>query len=134
MHLPLDIEQLWRLGARVTGVAAFPMQITLDLQDLLHPLTDASKEALAIIGATLLLVIALGIWAVYFRKRGRRRKHHHSRSHNSESPRPETSAETDAVAAPGRRRRRRRHHRPRNPTLAETGGLPPVRSEPPPAP
>ncbi|MCX8107768.1 MAG: hypothetical protein N3G20_03080, partial [Verrucomicrobiae bacterium] len=26
-----------------------------------------------------------------------------------------------------RRRRRRREHRPRNPTLAETGGLPPPR-------
>jgi hypothetical protein len=30
-----------------------------------------------------------------------------------------------------RRRRRRREHRPRNPTLAETGGLPPVRNQPP---
>lgn len=29
-------------------------------------------------------------------------------------------------------RRRRREHRPRNPTLAETGGLPPPRPEPPP--
>lgn len=29
----------------------------------------------------------------------------------------------------GRKRRRRREHRPRNPTLAETGGLPPVRRE-----
>ena len=28
-----------------------------------------------------------------------------------------------------RKRRRRREHRPRNPTLAETGGLPPVRPE-----
>ena len=28
-----------------------------------------------------------------------------------------------------KRRRRRREHRPRNPTLAQTGGLPPVRSE-----
>jgi hypothetical protein len=32
-----------------------------------------------------------------------------------------------------KRRRHRRHHRerPRNPTLAETGGLPPVRTNPP---
>lgn len=28
-----------------------------------------------------------------------------------------------------RRRRRRREHRPRNPTLAETGGLPPIRQD-----
>lgn len=34
-----------------------------------------------------------------------------------------------------RTRRKRMSHRPRNPTLAETGGLPPPRSpEPPPAP
>jgi hypothetical protein len=29
-------------------------------------------------------------------------------------------------------RRRRRDHRPRNPTLAETGGLPPIRQPRPP--
>jgi hypothetical protein len=37
---------------------------------------------------------------------------------------------------PWQRRHRRHQHRPRNPTLAETGGLPPVRKEessPPPA-
>jgi hypothetical protein len=33
-----------------------------------------------------------------------------------------------------RRHRRRREHRPRNPTLAETGGLPPVRTGRPPDP
>jgi hypothetical protein len=32
----------------------------------------------------------------------------------------------------GRRRRKRlREHRPRNPTLAEAGGLPPLRDDPP---
>ena len=31
-----------------------------------------------------------------------------------------------------RHRRRRREHRSRNPTLAETGGLPPIRGEKPP--
>jgi hypothetical protein len=31
--------------------------------------------------------------------------------------------------AAGKQRRRRRAHRKRNPTLAETGGLPPIRSE-----
>jgi hypothetical protein len=36
-----------------------------------------------------------------------------------------------AFAMPHRRklRRRRRDHRPRNPTLAETGGLPPIRPD-----
>jgi hypothetical protein len=34
----------------------------------------------------------------------------------------------------GKRRKRLRSHRPRNPTLAETGGLPPLRDEGPPPP
>lgn len=36
----------------------------------------------------------------------------------------------------GRRRRKHRHHRPQNPTLAQTGGLPPRRDPnlPPPGP
>ena len=41
----------------------------------------------------------------------------------------------DGAAPPEKRRRRRRshhRHRPRNPTLAETGGLPPIRPEDPP--
>ena len=35
-----------------------------------------------------------------------------------------------------RRKRKRRHHRPSNPTLAQTGGLPPKRdiNQPPPGP
>lgn len=33
----------------------------------------------------------------------------------------------------GKRRKRLRVHRPRNPTLAETGGLPPLRDEGPPS-
>lgn len=34
-------------------------------------------------------------------------------------------------ACRGKRRKRLPRHRPRNPTLAETGGLPPLRDEPP---
>jgi hypothetical protein len=37
---------------------------------------------------------------------------------------------------PAKRKRRHRHHRPTNPTLAQTGGLPPRRdpNQPPPGP
>jgi hypothetical protein len=41
---------------------------------------------------------------------------------------------SDGSKASGKRRRRRRSDRKRNPTLAETGGLPPIRSQSAPAP
>jgi hypothetical protein len=56
-----------------------------------------------VIGLTIGLVT---IWAVVFRPKKKKRKHKHNR---------------------------KRHHRQHNPTLAETGGLPPMRApdEPP---
>lgn len=40
----------------------------------------------------------------------------------------------DSKNASGGKRRRRRSHRRRNPTLAETGGLPPIRTQTPSSP
>lgn len=73
--------------------------------------------------------------------------HDHHRENQQEVDEPETgghtsSEEDDAEAGESetghrvrrKRRRRRREHRPRNPTLAETGGLPPIRTEAPPGP
>jgi hypothetical protein len=87
----------------------------------------ATRDLTLTLGALVVLVMALLIWAVYFRKRKREFSpwhiHHrsqHSVSNNGHSPERR------------RRRRRRREHRPRNPTLAETGGLPPARTERPP--
>jgi hypothetical protein len=76
--------------------------------------TPLSAQALDffIVGGSILLVALLTfIWALFFRKSGKRRRKH----------------------------RHRRHSR-LNPTLAETGGLPPIReeikssAEPPPTP
>lgn len=91
----------------------------------------------------LLLTVAIFIWAACFRPH--RRQHHshrHSRQRAPESPRePEArngnSGRSFLSSLRGRRhrRRRRRPERRCNPTLAETGGLPPLRagdSEPPP--
>jgi hypothetical protein len=93
------------------------------------PTTKTSPElfwVLVAIGAIVLVIIA---WALFFRRRpdevsgwGPARSHYH-----------EPSADLGSKSSHGsrrrRRRRRRREHRPRNPTLAETGGLPPVRPE-----
>ena len=99
--------------------------------------TPATRERLMILAATGLITVLLLLWAVLRRrKRRHRHSHHHSQHHSSRSGEVASGAKGDlAPARSGRRRRRRRsgrHHRPRNPTLAETGGLPPVRSESPP--
>ena len=88
----------------------------------------------------LLLCFAIGlvallavVWAVFFRKRQRRKRKHHSHRHSSS---PAEAPETPSPPPPERHRhkRSRRRHRPRNPTLAEAGGLPPVRSDSSPGP
>ena len=101
------------------------------------------KELLMVLGAVAFVTLLVVIWAVYFRKRSNRHSHHHHHHHHDPEPEPSSEASvlsTDASAesSDGRRyrrkRRRRRDHRPRNPTLAETGGLPPLRPEQPPDP
>jgi hypothetical protein len=99
----------------------------------------ATREHLLIFGAIGLVTLLILMWAVFIRRR-RRRRHEHYPSH------PRSSAPALASEAPARednplpsekrRRRRRSHHRhrPRNPTLAETGGLPPLRTDIPPDP
>ena len=98
------------------------------------------KELLILLGAVSLVTLLLVIWAAYFRKtpkRGSHYRHHHHHHHSPSevaSPAPSADEELEANGEKRyrRKRRRRREHRPRNPTLAETGGLPPVRSERPP--
>jgi len=91
------------------------------------PAARTLAELLVLIGAVLLVALAVMIWAVAFRKKRKRTRLYH-RHHRS-------SAESAASAnsekrSPGSRRRREGRERPRNPTLAETGGLPPVRLPP----
>ena len=98
------------------------------------------KELLILLGAVSIVVLIVFIWAVYIRKTPRRHSHHHHHHHHSSS---QSNIDTDSDQQDPnaneerryrRKRRRRREHRPRNPTLAETGGLPPLRTERPPDP
>ncbi len=105
-------------------------------------------DVLLIVGAGLALAALLVLWAMYWRKSRRHRRHHHHHHHHHEQPVTEQKLEvpsggngdgTPAIAEDEtesseerhhhhhRRRIRRREHRHRNPTLAETGGLPPIR-------
>lgn len=68
-----------------------------------------SGSAVAFIAG--LLVLALGlVWAVFFRKSDRQKAR---------------GVITETKGSGRRRRRRSSKNRPRNPTLADTGGLPP---------
>lgn len=73
-------------------------------------------EYLLLISAILLVAVAFVIWAVVVRKpKGERRYKYHRVSRGEPPPEPRRS------------KRKRRSEPPRNPTLAETRGLPPVR-------
>jgi ABC-type nickel/cobalt efflux system permease component RcnA len=109
-----------------------------------HKMDAATKEILITLGAVALVTLLALMWALAFRKRRRRHNRHHSHRHNhaqqrTTTPPPVAEDEEENLAEAGtdrhrRRHRRRRDHRPRNPTLAETGGLPPLRTGPPPEP
>ena len=100
-------------------------------------ITAGMREGLYVIGAVAFLTLVIVIWAVALRKPRRR----HGSKRAKEEPatlvryRQEQLEDTGLLSllkSKRRRRKRRFHHR--NPTLAETGGLPPVRPDAPPAP
>ena len=86
-------------------------------------------------GTLVLLTLVLVCWAAFLRKRPRQHSHHHHHHHHRSSGKSESPGADAGQSQDGerrrRRRRRRREHRPRNPTLAETGGLPPMRTDKP---
>jgi hypothetical protein len=114
--------------------AALPLLAALDENDrlLLKNLGRTGSSQMVIIFGSIGVIAVLAFLFVFIfrnrllRRRKRHRHHHHHRSV------PGASEE----AQPKRRRwrRPRREHRPLNPTLAQTHGLPPVRNpeQPPP--
>lgn len=75
-------------------------------------------------GAILLVAGGVMIWAVAFRKKPRTRRY---RYHRHQSERSDSKSVADS--SPDKSERRRRSEPRRNPTLAETRGLPPIRGE-----
>ena len=96
------------------------------------------KAALIVLGVLIVVSAIFFIWASVFRKT-RKRHHSYDRFRKSKSAEAKKDRHEHQHHRPGvfrRKKRHRRHHRerPRNPTLSETGGLPPVRSPHDPAP
>jgi hypothetical protein len=130
----------------MTFIRPFLAQQSIPIEVVSTPwnkIDAATKDILIILGSVAFVTLLAIMWAVASRKRRRRHSRHHSHHHSHSEQRasaPEEPQEEPSPDEPGleRRRRRRRHrrreHRPRNPTLAETGGLPPVRTGRPPDP
>lgn len=100
-------------------------------------LSAGTREGLIVVGAAAVVTVGVMVWAVFFRKSHRRRhRHHHSHFDSQEDVRAAAAEDQEGEASESRKRRKwrrpRRAHRLRNPTLAETGGLPPVRTGGPP--
>lgn len=93
-------------------------------------LTPAIKEGLVIIGVVMLVAAGLLIWATLARRKRRRGHSRHAQAEPANLVRYRHPQHEDTgllAALKPRHRRRKRRSRHRNPTLAETGGLPPLR-------
>jgi hypothetical protein len=104
-------------------LAAAPPSLNEDWWKQLAP--SRNEFGLIFIAIAVIAVLAL-IWAVFIRKREGDRPNRYSYPRGSGSEK--NGASNDSGSGRQRRRKRKRRHR-RNPTLAETGGLPPLRSE-----
>ena len=105
------------IAAAIPDAAQLPNALNSNTQQSL-------RGILPIIIVVVVVVTALLLWAVFFRKSPRYRK----KGALLDGPAEESGEHR-------RRRRRRRDHRTRNPTRAQTGGLPPQGAggtEPPP--
>jgi hypothetical protein len=92
------------------------------------PLPAWFRDAALVFAVALALGLMLLVWARFIRKRRR----HRTFGHRSSAALPEdldgdNPSPDRAHRHRHHRRRRRREHRGRNPTLFETGGLPPPR-------
>jgi FtsZ-interacting cell division protein ZipA len=88
----------------------------------------ALREWGILLGAILVIATIVILWIVFS---GKSRRHAARRDERRQRRRAfrRAAAEAEQRSEKSSGRRRRRHHRPRNPTLAETGGLPPIRGD-----
>jgi len=102
--------------------------LAASLLDRIHALGAGEGFQLAVFLSALGLVTLLAsLLVVALRKRHRHRRHNRHRRYPEQVMNRGEDAETGE-----RKRRRRKKHRPRNPTRAETGGMPARREGPPP--
>ena len=107
---------------------------TISITDKMLP---GSMDVFIVLGAIVLVALIVFFWVLSFRKNEKRRHKHHHR-HHRKSYREQFQKATGEIREliRQRRHRSRREHRRINPTLAQTGGLPPIHEpgKPPPPP
>ena len=96
-----------------------------DTQTTLKDWIPTDPEVLIFLGALLAVSAAVFLWAIFFRKRTRWRHYDYPHVGAGQGGK---GMERRWFFFGKRRHRRHRGHR-RNPTLAEAGGLPPIRDE-----
>lgn len=102
-----DVSTILMLGAVDSQVPSLPNSA----------LSSTARQAMGGVSSVFVAVFAVVglclLWAVFIRKPGTRRQRG-------------TLKESSGEGGSGHRRRRKSKDRPRNPTLSETGGLPPI--------
>lgn len=102
------------------------------LADPASPQYYSNLKSILIITISGLLLAVIMFFGVYFyRTRRNNRLRPMNRTASRSGAKPMESAEETGERVRVRKKRRERilEHRPRNPTLQETGGLPPIRSD-----
>ena len=108
-------------------IAAAPALETQVQEATRRPLFN-TRDALLAIGVSLVVGMVLFLWA-YFKFRKKPGIEFGPGKSEHEIPRPPEPDSESRSSGRRRKRLRRREHRPRNPTLSETGGLPPPRAD-----
>ena len=115
----------------MSGLASFFGTVSNRILQYGNSLSPGARDAVVIFGALGMVALVTVIWAAYFRKKPRERKRRGHRSGGMALAVSVPKATEPAPAGGDRVRRKWRRsrgsHRPRNPTLAETRGLPPLR-------
>jgi len=99
---------------KVPGMLADLPKLPTTVDNLNTHAFSGVMPVMLVVGVVLVLVV---VWAVFLRRTAR-------------DPRSRVLSEDAPSSGRRRRRHKRREHRPSNPTLAETGGLPPAKPDP----
>jgi hypothetical protein len=96
--------------------------------------SSAFGQVILVLGAILVVVMVIFMWAAFWRKpRHRHHLHHRTLEEGGLPARHKRRSALGRMLGKKRHKRRHSRERPANPTLSQIGGLPPRRDENPPS-